>query len=278
MSQIRFAAGVAVLLVAQTVTAGIEYQFRQVRRSEVETVPSLDITGKAVVEGERSRVDFTGGTPYTPGSYVISVDGARNLTFVDPAHKTYAEVNLAGLAGAVGAARIEITNLKSNVENLADHPTIAGMPTNHARLTVKYDITMKIGTLALKQKVQTIIDKWSTNAFGDVNDTFLASGSLHTGNSQIDEILDAETTKIKGFPLRQLVQVTTTSQNSRLNSSELKFSPTRKQTTETVVSSVESRAIAPSAFQIPATYTKQDLQKKGEETPVRMLSLEPSGE
>ena len=278
MSQIRLAVTVAILLGARIVSAGIEYQFRQIRRSEVETVPSLDITGRAVVEGERSRVDFTGGTPYTPGTYVISLDGARSLTFVDPAHKTYAEVNLAGLASAVGAARIEISNLKSNVETLGDHPIIAGMPTNHARLTVKYDITMNLGTLALKQRVQTIIDKWTTNVFGDVNDTFLANGSLHTGNPRLDEILDAETTKIKGLPLRQVVQVTTTSQNSRLGSSELKFSPTRKQTTEMVVSSVESRPIEPSAFQIPVTYTKQDTQKKGEETPVKMLSLEPSGD
>ena len=278
MTQIRLAATIALLLVAHTASAGIEYHFRQIRRSEVETVPSLDITGRAVVDGDRSRVDFMGGTPYTPGTYAISVDGARNLTFVDPAHKTYAEVNLAGMASAVGSARIEVANLKSNVETFGDHPVIAGLPTDHARLTVRYDITMNVGTLALKQKVQTIIDKWTTNAFGDVTDTFLASGSLHTGNSQLDEILDAETTKIKGLPLRQLVQVITTSQNPGLGSSQLKLSPTRKQTTEMVVSSVESKTVAPTVFQIPVTYTKTDTQKKGEETPVKMLSLEPSGE
>jgi hypothetical protein len=277
MSQIRLAASVVVLLVAQNVAAGIEYQFRQIRRSEVETVPSLDITGRAVVDGERSRVDFMGGVPYTPGTYAISLDGARSLTFVDPAHKTYTEVNLAGLASSVGAARIDIANLKSSVETLADHPVIAGMPTDHARLTIKYDITMNMGTLALRQKVQTVIDKWTTKAFGDVNDTFLAGGSMHTGNVQLDEILDTETTKIKGLPLRQLVQVITTSQNARVGNSELKFNPTRKQTTEMIVSSVTSKAIDPNAFLVPINFTKADSQKKGDETPVKMLSLEPAG-
>jgi hypothetical protein len=277
MNPIRLTATLTLLLAASNLTAGIEYQFRQIRRSEVETVPSLDITGRAIVDGERSRVDFTGGSQYIPGTYAISVDGSRSLTFVDPAHKTYTEVNLAGLASAVGAARIEIANLKSTVETLGDHPIIAGLPTNHDRLTIQYDITMHMGTLALKQKVQTIIDKWTTAAFGDVTDTFLGSGSLHTGNPQLDEILDAETMKIKGLPLRQLVQVITNSQNTHLGTSQLKINPTRKQTTEMVVSAVESKTIAPSSFQVPESYTRRDTLKKGEETPVKMLSLEPSG-
>jgi hypothetical protein len=278
MTQIRLAAMIAVLMAARTLSAGIEYQFRQIRRSEVETVPSLDITGKAVIDGDRSRVDFMGGTPYTPGTYVISLDGARSLTFVDPAHKTYAEVNLAGLASTDGSARIDVANLKSHLQSLSDHPVFAGLPTDHTRLTVKYDITMNVGNLALKQKVETIIDKWTTSAFGDINDTFLASGSLHTGNPKLDEIVDAETTRIKGLPLRQVVQVITTSENSRLGGSQLKFSPTRRQTTELVVNSVQSKTIAPNAFQVPLTYTKTDTQKRGEDTPVKMLSLEPSGE
>ena len=65
---------------------------------------------------------------------------------------------------------------------MADQVNIAGFPTEHYRMVMSYDITVAFGSMPLTQTVKTTIDKWTTNAFGDVGDTFLASGALHTGN------------------------------------------------------------------------------------------------
>ncbi len=275
---LALALALVTLLAAQTASAAVTYEFHQVTHSDIDQNAPAELVGRAVIDGDRSRVDFLGGDAYPPDTYVVSTNGSRTLTFVDPAHKTYTEFNTANVAAVIGSKKIDVTNLQSSVENLDDHPMIAGTPTNHYRLTITYEMAITFGTMPLKQSVRTVIEKWTTVAFGDVNETFLASSAIRTGNAKIDEMIDLEATKIKGFPLKQTVQVLTTTDHAPVAGSKLPLSPTRTSRREMTITSIQDAPVDARLFAVPASFRKADpLRNEEHQTQVQVLSMEPSG-
>lgn len=270
--------GITVLLAAFSAFGGVQYEFLQRSQSEVETVPSTELSGRAVIDGDRSRVDFISSTnSYPPGAYVISTNGSRTLTYVDPLMKSYTEVNAGAVAAAIGTSNIKVDNLKSSVVRLDDHPEIAGVPTDHYHLTISYDMTVTIRSMPLKQNIHTEIDKWTSLAFGDIAETFLSNSGVHTGNVQIDQLIDIETTKVKGLPLKQVIKTTLTNLQGSMPNSELKLPGTRTMTREMVITSIRQATPDPSVFAVPLTYKKTDGElAKAHSTEVTILSFEPS--
>lgn len=271
---------VLALLAAWTVeasSAAVQYEFRQITHSDLETIPAMDMVGRGVIDGDRSRVDFVSGTGFPPGTYVITTNGSRTLTFVDPNKKTYVDVNAAGVVSAIGSARITISNKKITLTQLDDHPVIAGLPTDHYRLSIKYDITVAFGTIPLTQSVNEIIDKWVTQALGEIGEIFLAGGGIRTGNPDLDDLIVTENTKIKGFALRQTISVTTMNENPMPAISKLQLSRTLTQTRELTLTSIEPKAKVPAdLFVVPATYRKPSpLRDDTQKAPLQILSLQP---
>src|SRR5437870_10110845 len=154
--------GISLIFVAVPAFAAVRYDFIQRTQAEGAQVPQSNLSGRAVIDGDRSRVDFVGGDVYPPGTYCISTNASHTLTFVDPVMKSYTEVNTASVAAAIGAGNITVDNLKSSVNKLEDHPNIAGAITDHYRLEIDYDITVIYRSTPLKQSVHTDIDKWTS--------------------------------------------------------------------------------------------------------------------
>lgn len=253
----------ALLLATQSGWAGVSYEFVQNTQSNIEQIPSTTLTGRAIIDGPRSRIDFGSGNVYAPGAYVISTDASRTLLYVDPVSKTYSEVNAAGIAAMYGAADIKVNNFKTNTTLLDDHPTIAGIPTNHYHLTISYDMTLQYGTMPLTQNISEEIDKWTTPRFGDVADAFFANGSVKTGNPKLDELIDAETRSIKGFPLRQTVTVRTTSPIAISGELKSRLNDVRTQQRELLITKIHEQQADASVFHIPSTFRKLE---PGEQT------------
>ncbi|HEY4640434.1 MAG TPA: hypothetical protein VII75_03750 [Thermoanaerobaculia bacterium] len=269
---------VGLLFICHTAGAAIQYEFQQITRSDISNQPGMQFTGRAILDGDRSRVDIVSGNAYTPGTFVLSTNGSRTMSFVDPMRKVYVEVNAGSVAAAVGASNINIDNLNSSANKMDDHPVIAGVPTDHYRLTLTYDITLMMGTIVLRQSVHTTIDKWTTVMFGDVNETFLANSSIRTGNPKLDEIIQLETTKIKGFPLRETTQTVTTDMRSAGSSAlaQSGFSRTRTQTRDMTITSIRQMQPDANAFIVPASYHKAESgDEKLAQTQVQTLSMEP---
>jgi len=269
---------VGLLFICHTAGAAIQYEFQQMSRSDG-SQPPTQYSGRAVIDGDRSRVDVLSGNAYTPGVYVISTNGSRTLAFVDPMKKIYAEVNAGSVAASVGANNLTIDNLSSAANKLDDHPVIAGVPTDHYRLTLTYDITLMMGTIVLRQNVHTTVDKWTTVMFGDIGEAFLANNGIRTGNPKLDEIIDIETTKIKGFPLREISQTVTTDARGASSSTLAKegaYSRTRTQTREMLITSIRQTVVPATTFSIPVTYRKSESSdEKLTPTQVQTLSMEP---
>jgi hypothetical protein len=241
-------------------------------------MPPTDVTGRGIIDGDRSRVEFLSGTGFEIGTYIISTNGLHTMTFVNPMKKTYVDINAASVATTIGSARITITNKKINLTQLDDHPVVAGLPTDHYRLTLAYDITLAFGTIPLVQHVNEVIDKWVTSALGDIAENFLANGGIHTGNPDLDDLIAIENTKIKGFALKQTMSVTTTN-DQQPQQTKLTMRRSITQTRELTLTSVEPKASVPSdMFMVPANFHKPDpLRDDTQKAPMQILTLQPSG-
>ena len=269
--------GVALTLMAHAALAAVQYEFVQTSRSDSDSFPPLDLSARAVVDGARSRVDFLSGNAYPPGTYVVSSDGARRLHFVDPSQKTYTEVNAATIASAIGMRNIKIENLKSSVMKLDDQPLIAGIPTDHYRLTLTFDIIVTPKIQPLRQAVRAEIDKWTTVRFGAAGDAL--SKTLLTGNADIDGLIIAETTKITGFPLKQTVKITAinTTTSGRPTRSQLKLPGSITMTREMTVTAIRETPADDGLFRVPAEFTRTDFAESVPKPQTQVLSFEPPG-
>ena len=268
---------IVLLLATRSGWAGVSYEFVQSTQSDIEQIPSTSLAGRAIIDGARSRVDFISGNIYAAGAYVISTDGSRTLLFVDPVSKSYSEINAAAIAATYGATNIKIDNFKTNTALLADRPMIAGVPTEHYHCSISYDMTLQYGTMPLTQKISEEIDKWTTTAFGDIADAFLAGGSVKTGNPKLDQLIETETRSIKGFPLRQTVTVRTTNPMGVAPGTELKLTNVRTQQRELLVTKIQALDADASVFHIPVTFRKidpQDQPNLTKQTQMTVLSFD----
>ncbi|HVR41793.1 MAG TPA: hypothetical protein VMU84_22035, partial [Thermoanaerobaculia bacterium] len=159
---------------------------------------------------------------------------------------------------ALGASTITIENLQSTVTPLDQGELIAGIPTKHYRVNLNYDITVVFRGVPLKQSVRTVVDKWMTLQFGDIAESMLASGQFRTGNAKIDELIDIETRKIKGLPLRQTATITTTNLRGASMNPELKLPTTRVLTREMRVTAIREAKPEANAFTVPSGFQRAE--------------------
>ena len=102
---------------------------------------------------------------------------------------------------------------------------------------------------------------------------------ISTGNPAIDELIRAETTKIKGFPLKQTIRITMTDLTaSKRTSSELKLPATRTRTRELTVTSIRETTPQDSWFAVPANYKRVDFVERANKSQTQVLSMEPASE
>lgn len=266
--------GVVLAVVAVPAFAAIEYEFTQKTITEDPVTPTSDLAAKAVVDGLRTRIDFRSGTVYPPGTYAVSTD-SRRIYFVDPANKSYTEVNMNGASTTLATSNIKLENLKSNMERLADRPLIAGIETEHYRLTITYDITVRMGNVPLKRRVNTVIDSWITSRFGDVTQDFITGGgTMNTGNPMLDQLFAAM--KFPGFPLRQTI-VTRSSHDLPPNpKSKIELSPVRTSTREMWVTSIREVSGEGITYTVPASYARADVPD-APRAATKVLTFAPEG-
>lgn len=270
--------GVALLLMAHGAFAAVQYEFIQTSRSDSDNIPAKDFSARGLIDGSLSRVDFISGNAYPPGAYVICNDGTHKVFYVDPTQKSYTELNTLAIASAIGTSNIVISNFVPTVTRLDDSRMIAGLPADHYRLTMNYNITVTFKNIPLKQSVRTVIDKWTTALFGDIAASSFAGSIMQTGNAKIDEVINAEMTKIKGFPLKQTIQVTTLNAgpNKPIPGSKLSIPATRTRTREMTVTSIQETKPDQSVFIVPVDYRRTEFAEQAPKSQMQVLSLEPS--
>jgi hypothetical protein len=265
---------IALALVTLPSVAAVQYDFMQKNSTGDVVAPTTEMSARAIVEGDRSRIEFLSGNVYPPGTYVISTEGARRLFFVDPVKQWYTEVNTSGLATTLASSNIKVENLRTNTEELKDNQRIAGIDTKHSRITLEYDLTLTVKAISLRQHVKTEIDSWTTDRFGALNQGWFQDG-LQTGNPELDKVLSAETSKVAGFPLRHVVTIRTAYE--KVANSKLDAPSIRTITRETWVTRIGEVKAQPSMFVIPAAYRRADQPELPAQNGPQVLTFEPAG-
>ncbi|HKR65311.1 MAG TPA: hypothetical protein VJZ00_16380 [Thermoanaerobaculia bacterium] len=265
----RLLVTVALAFVAVPAFAAIQYDFIQKHTTDDAVTPTRDLSGRATIDGARSRVDFLSGNVYPPGTYVISTDGSRRLFFVDPTNKWYTEINTSGFATALGAAEIKITNQKSEMEPRTDTAKIAGYEAKHQRLTLSFDVTVTMKGIPLRQHARVEIDAWTTDQFPEQQS---ALDAMRTGNPEIDAVLEAESTKIHGFPLRRTVAIHLTSEVAV--KSQLQLPRSKTITRETLVTSIREANPDAMLFVVPVSYKRAE-QPDAPRTETKTITFDP---
>jgi len=240
---------VALLVAATPCFGAVQYEFTQVTRSDSQLAAPVRLIGRAVVEGDRSRVDYLEGSTAGAGSYVVSTNGSRDLLIVDPSTQTFARRHATDASRRLDTLGVKISNLKLELGDSVRGPNIAGYPTTYWRLIATFDITVMIGSIPISQHVTTTIEKWTTEDFGDVLPSFFVRSPYQTGDSELDRLIEAETTRISGFPLRQVITV-----SSRLadqGRAAAVNASSRNQRTEVLVTSIVRSTVQDSFFQVP---------------------------
>ncbi|HEY0972659.1 MAG TPA: hypothetical protein VGE02_16945 [Gemmatimonadales bacterium] len=243
---------------------GITYDFA-IRSQQVDggkTKELSHVVGRSQVDGDRARVDLSsvknGGMMASEDAYVIVTDGGGRMIMVQPKERKYysftTEQMMAGMSGALKAAggllKMEMSNVKIDVEDLGAGEQIHGFDTRRLRMT--QSLTMSVSVFGRKN-VTTTTDTttyWVAPALKQVQNPFLSSGRsaagmIDFGNPEFRAQLVAANAKLAvGAPLR-------TESRSVATDEKGKQSVT---VTAMEVTKLERGDVPASVFEIPAGY------------------------
>lgn len=261
----------AAILTCASADAALRYEYREDVIAE-NSIDTKKMTARAVLDGEQGRIDVLTGNRYAPGSFILR-DGDVRLFFVFPDRKQYHEVQIQKGPNRETANRVMITNPLISFEELDDSPLIAGYPTHHYRLKASYEMSMKFGTVVVRQKVEATVDKWTTTAFDAVIAKYQDDSELTTGNSEVDLLIQTEASKFKGLPLKMRSIVRTTPEQ-RMQGSKLNLPASRQRIREMEVSKIEEVKVSPEIFKVPDGFKRST--ETAPAAAAQYLTMEPT--
>ena len=218
---------------------------------------------EAWVEGPNAKVEFKEsaqqGLPQ--GSYMLTTNAGQTLYLVNPKEKTYTEFDLEAMMGALnsimessgGMFSFDIENPEVTKLSEDSGPTILGYPTTHYRYRTSYDMSIKVMGMKRGNSVEMLQDVWTTDAVSAEALGVWMRPLKPIGNEGMDELIKEQMKAVRGFPLRSVVETTTTGQKGK-----------RENTTksETVVQELDAdRSIPGGTFEIPPGYEKVDMME-----------------
>lgn len=260
-------AGAAAGVIAPSASAqGLSYDMRTTIRMDPAPKGAGDMAqGRTVMAGHgqfsggNSRMDMSQsmapGGLMGVGTYVIVKSGARTEWIVDPAKKSYMEVNIDSMAkfsadaqkALGGIAKIEMTDVTADVEALGAGETIEGYATIKYRVTSGY--TSKVSVMGRTTATTTTStgEMWIAPQLAGLYNP-AAPASQGAGNSEYARKLTAAYAKIgKGVPIKSVTTTQSTGSRARSTTSTMELV------------NIKRERVDPSVFEIPPGYTKTDL-------------------
>lgn len=241
------------LLSCGSAFAGMTYEFNN--RSDS---GQGSMAGVAAIEGTNMRLELSEGDEvlFKDGSVMISKNGGQSFYVLDTKKKEYYEVNLSQLLSAAGAMlnsmggmfKMSFENHTVKVSEGGGGGEIEGYATKKFVADSSYDLVMEVFGKKNTQSVVTHTESWVTSELGEEYMTFVQQKGFKTGFDELDEMIEKETTTIRGFPLKSVVRTTTTSGKGKSNT----------QTTTMTVTSIRETDVPDEKFDVPSGYRKVD--------------------
>jgi hypothetical protein len=209
-----------------------------------------------------SRIDVTQsmapGGMMGQGTYMITNGPKGTVTSVDPAKQQYTVIDIGELGKTAndmqsalgGMAKIEIADIKVDVQDLGAGEPLDGYATYKYRITQAYTMNMVVMGRTMSTPTQSVSDVWVAPQLDGLMDPSARPPVVATGPmAELTKQLTVAYAKIrKGLMLKRV---------STMESGD----GARKHTTTmtTTITNVKKSAISPSVFEVPASYTKVDL-------------------
>ncbi len=215
------------------------------------------LTGKVAVEGAKVRIEIADGDDVilNDGSVMISSDGGKSFSVLDPKKKTYFTLDLNQLLSSIGSVMNSMGGMfkmsfqNHNVKSLPPvaGESIEGYPTTKYVIESSYDLAVEVFGRKSVTSISSHAETWSTEKLGADLATFVQMKSFSTGMEELDKFIAKETRAVKGFPLKQ---VTTSTQKQG--------SKTETTKTTMTVTSIKETSVPDASFAIPAGYKQVD--------------------
>ena len=226
------------------------------------------------IEGLNAKIEFKeNDNPMAkPGTYMITNDGGKTLYLVNPEDQTYMEWDmnqLLSLAGAMGGmVKIQFDNLKTEQLETSEGDRIHGFDTTRYKHRTSYDLNMKIMGMRRIHTVITEQEAWVTDKLTDMAlGVWLRNTPPSTGDEELDKLIKAEMSKIKGFPLRTKIKTIT----QQWNKKRTKMKREQTSYSDMTVKTFEKTSIDKSTFKIPEDYTRTESPLSQEGNPLKGL-------
>ena len=251
----RVVVAVVTLVTALNAFAGIEFTSK-VSDKRDRTIS----TSKAWIDGDNAKITYDGKDSKS-GSYMLSTDGGQTIYMVNPKEKSYLKVDVDQLASQVGnfmnAAggfmKLEFKDPKFKTTLNERGPEMFGLPTRHLKTETSYTV---VATVFGKKNISHISRKdeiWLTDKLHDkALEIWSQQRKIRTGNENIDKVISAESSRIKGVPLK-IISVTSTRESNGRERVE-------KSTTE--ITSLHKKKIPAATFKLPRNYENKNEEVK----------------
>lgn len=247
---------ISILAVASTAFAGLAYNFE----STTTGVGARTMTGSVRAEGSKVRVTIGKGDGilFKDGSVVVSTDGGQTLAVMDPATRSYYDLDLGELLGdglskqLGGTVSFDIQNPRVAVRDRGDAGKVEGYPVRMSVLDSSYDLAVNAMGQKMPMKINMSTEVLWTDRLGAEFTNFLQLRGMRTGIDAVDKIISAQSAGIKGFPLHQK-----TTTRVEMNGNTMTSTATSK------VSRIQKTKVTESEFTLPAGYarTESPIQK-----------------
>lgn len=238
--------------------AGIQYKARTYQEGEQKN----DMVSSLVevwVDGESARIEFLqSANPMMPqGRWLVTTDAGRTMYLVNPEDRTYSKWDLKAMLESVSGVMQSLGPMMNfeiqepRVETLADEPggEMMGYATRHYKYRTTYRFQMKIMGMKSAQDMEQVQEMWATDQLDAAAlGLWMMREPPDFGDSGLKELIEAEMSKVKGFPLKTVLESVSTNKKG-------KQSTTR---TITQVEALEERAIGAERFRIDPSFRETE--------------------
>ncbi len=191
-------------------------------------------------------------------SVIISKD-LKTIYLLNTKDKTYAELDFEELLKSLGSItgsllNLEIENPKVEVKKGTEDKNILGFNCKHIIIETSYDMKMKVLFIKSKQSIHYVSDYWVAQNFPLILKDWFQEKSFKTGIPKLDEIIEKETSAVKGMVLK-IKKIT----EIKDEKGEIKRTYDEEEITK-----IEERELSLSLFEIQKNYKKIELFPKDE--------------
>jgi hypothetical protein len=240
-----------VCLVASSVWAGVAFESK-VNDGAGRTIALT----RGWVDDAKARIDYLKSTAQSGvkrGSYLLTKDGGQTIYMVDAENKSYLKMDIDKLASKVGDfmnaagafVRIKFSNPKFKTVLNERGPKLFGLPTRHIKTETSYTVTAFVFGRRNVSKVARQEEMWVTTKLKDRGmQIWTQQRHIKTGNKDLDKMIEAETSRIKGVPLKIKAVTKTTQSNGKTETS----------TMVSEITALKMVRVPAKTFEIPADY------------------------